>query len=132
MSLSYCWIFFWYYIGWLSLNYFCTNGCKANIFFLFFFPFLLLSCGVISKLRNIDSGADQSKYSTLIDCMCHWGQVGHIMELACDWLSDVLTPRKVCIHQGILRIHKFAVHFCLFVLLLKKELLQCYVFLLWN
>ncbi|KFV20502.1 Condensin-2 complex subunit G2, partial [Tauraco erythrolophus] len=52
------------------------------------------SCGVISRLRNIDSGADQSKYSTLIDCMCRWGQVGHIMELACDWLSDTLTPRK--------------------------------------
>uniref|UniRef100_A0A669P2F4 Non-SMC condensin II complex subunit G2 n=1 Tax=Phasianus colchicus TaxID=9054 RepID=A0A669P2F4_PHACC len=57
------------------------------------------SCGVISKLRNIDSGADQSKYSTLIDCMCRWGQVGHVLELACDWLSDMLTPRKV------LRIH---------------------------
>ncbi|NXJ98651.1 CNDG2 protein, partial [Corythaixoides concolor] len=53
------------------------------------------SCGVISKLRNIDSGADQSKYSTLIDCMCRWGQVGHIMELASDWLSDTLTPRKI-------------------------------------
>ncbi|NXN31267.1 CNDG2 protein, partial [Nycticryphes semicollaris] len=52
------------------------------------------SCGVISRLRNIDNGADQSKYSTLIDCMCRWGQVGHIMELACDWLSDMLTPRK--------------------------------------
>ncbi|KAF1584703.1 Condensin-2 complex subunit G2, partial [Eudyptes moseleyi] len=52
------------------------------------------SCGVISRLRNIDNGADQSKYSTLIDCMCRWGQVGHIMELACDWLSDTLTPRK--------------------------------------
>ncbi|NXE88858.1 CNDG2 protein, partial [Menura novaehollandiae] len=52
------------------------------------------SCGVISRLRNIDSGADQSKYSTLIDCLCRWGQVGHIMELACDWLSDTLTPRK--------------------------------------
>ncbi|XP_032865632.2 condensin-2 complex subunit G2 isoform X2 [Tyto alba] len=52
------------------------------------------SCGVISKLRNLDSGADQSKYSTLIDCMCRWGQVGHIIELACDWLSDTLTPRK--------------------------------------
>ncbi|KAJ7403274.1 Condensin-2 complex subunit G2 [Pitangus sulphuratus] len=51
------------------------------------------SCGVISRLRNIDCGADQSKYSTLIDCMCRWGQVGHIMELACDWLSDALTPR---------------------------------------
>ncbi|NWV79923.1 CNDG2 protein, partial [Dasyornis broadbenti] len=52
------------------------------------------SCGVISRLRNIDSGADQSKYSTLIDCLCRWGQVGHIMELACDWLSDTLTPIK--------------------------------------
>ncbi|NXL83447.1 CNDG2 protein, partial [Alectura lathami] len=52
------------------------------------------SCGVISKLRNIDNGADQSKYSTLIDCVCRWGQVGHIIELACDWLSDTLTPRK--------------------------------------
>ncbi|NXA97790.1 CNDG2 protein, partial [Melanocharis versteri] len=52
------------------------------------------SCGVVSRLRNIDSGADQSKYSTLIDCLCCWGQVGHIMELACDWLSDTLTPTK--------------------------------------
>ncbi|XP_009276933.1 PREDICTED: condensin-2 complex subunit G2 [Aptenodytes forsteri] len=52
------------------------------------------SCGVISRLRNIDNGADQSKYSTLIDCICRWGQVGHIMELVCDWLSDTLTPRK--------------------------------------
>ncbi|NXH19394.1 CNDG2 protein, partial [Bucco capensis] len=52
------------------------------------------SCGVISRLRNIDSGADQSKYSTLIDCMCRWGQVGHITELAGDWLSDTLTPSK--------------------------------------
>ncbi|NXJ75515.1 CNDG2 protein, partial [Trogon melanurus] len=52
------------------------------------------SCGVISRLRNTDNGADQSKYSSLIDCMCSWGQVGHILELACDWLSDTLTPRK--------------------------------------
>ncbi|NWX25657.1 CNDG2 protein, partial [Notiomystis cincta] len=52
------------------------------------------SCGVVSRLRNIDSGADQSKYSTLIDCLCRWGQVGHVMELACDWLSDTLTPAK--------------------------------------
>ncbi|XP_010584056.1 PREDICTED: condensin-2 complex subunit G2 [Haliaeetus leucocephalus] len=52
------------------------------------------SCGVISRLRNIDNGADQSKYSPLIDCMCRWGQVGHVLELACDWLSDTLTARK--------------------------------------
>ncbi|NXN71049.1 CNDG2 protein, partial [Himantopus himantopus] len=52
------------------------------------------SCGVISRLRNIVNGADQSKYSSLIDCMCRWGQVGHVMELVCDWLSDTLTRRK--------------------------------------
>ncbi|NXA16942.1 CNDG2 protein, partial [Ibidorhyncha struthersii] len=52
------------------------------------------SCGVISRLRNIANGADQSKYSSLIDCMCRWGQVGHVMELVCDWLSDTLTQRK--------------------------------------
>ncbi|NXR74238.1 CNDG2 protein, partial [Pycnonotus jocosus] len=52
------------------------------------------SCGVVSRLRNIDSGADQSKYSILIDCLCRWGQVGHVMELACDWLCDSLTPTK--------------------------------------
>ncbi|NXB71880.1 CNDG2 protein, partial [Donacobius atricapilla] len=52
------------------------------------------SCGVVSRLRNIDSGADQSKYSILIDCLCRWGQVGHIMELACDWLCDSLSAAK--------------------------------------
>ncbi|XP_067398899.1 condensin-2 complex subunit G2 [Emydura macquarii macquarii] len=52
------------------------------------------SCGVISKLRNLEKGADENKYSTLIDCLCRWGQVGHIMELICDWMSDELTPRK--------------------------------------
>ncbi|NXN93041.1 CNDG2 protein, partial [Rhinopomastus cyanomelas] len=54
----------------------------------------MFSCSVISRLRNIDSGADQSKYSVLIDCLCHWGQVGRVMELACDWLSDALTSPK--------------------------------------
>uniref|UniRef100_A0A8C8S0Q6 Non-SMC condensin II complex subunit G2 n=1 Tax=Pelusios castaneus TaxID=367368 RepID=A0A8C8S0Q6_9SAUR len=52
------------------------------------------SCGVISKLRNLEKGADENKYSTLIDCLCRWGQVGHIVELICDWMSDELTPTK--------------------------------------
>ncbi|XP_048693590.1 condensin-2 complex subunit G2 isoform X4 [Caretta caretta] len=52
------------------------------------------SCGVISKLRNLEKGADENKYSTLIDCLCRWGQVGHIMELICDWMSSEMTPRK--------------------------------------
>uniref|UniRef100_A0A8B9F4M7 Non-SMC condensin II complex subunit G2 n=1 Tax=Amazona collaria TaxID=241587 RepID=A0A8B9F4M7_9PSIT len=61
------------------------------------FVCFLLSCGVISRLRNIDNGADESKYSTLIDCMCRWGQVGHIMELVCDWLAKT-SERRVRIH----------------------------------
>ncbi|NXD19732.1 CNDG2 protein, partial [Spelaeornis formosus] len=52
------------------------------------------SCGVVSKLRNIDSGADPNKYSVLIDCLCRWGQVGHVLELASDWLSVSLTSAK--------------------------------------
>ncbi|KYO46926.1 condensin-2 complex subunit G2 [Alligator mississippiensis] len=52
------------------------------------------SCGVISKLRNLQKGADENKYSTLIDCLCRWGQVGHVVELICDWISDELTPKK--------------------------------------
>ncbi|NXO24517.1 CNDG2 protein, partial [Cisticola juncidis] len=52
------------------------------------------SCGVVSRLRNFDSGADQRKYSVLIDCLCRWGQVGHVLELACDWLCDSPTPTK--------------------------------------
>ncbi|NXG68089.1 CNDG2 protein, partial [Baryphthengus martii] len=65
------------------------------------------SCGVISRLRHIDRGADQSKYSTLIDCMCRWGQVGHVLELACDWLSDMVTPRKnIKTSERRVRIHE--------------------------
>ncbi|XP_006018613.1 condensin-2 complex subunit G2 isoform X2 [Alligator sinensis] len=52
------------------------------------------SCGVISKLRNLQKGADENKYSTLIDCLCRWGQAGHVVELICDWISDELTPKK--------------------------------------
>lgn len=51
---------------------------------------------MISKLRNLQKGADENKYSTLIDCLCRWGQVGHVVELICDWISDELTPKKVC------------------------------------
>ncbi|XP_043917966.1 condensin-2 complex subunit G2 isoform X2 [Protopterus annectens] len=52
------------------------------------------SCGVVSKLRNFDDGAGESKYSTLIDCLCKWGQVGHILELIIDWLSDAVPQNQ--------------------------------------
>ncbi|NXW89316.1 CNDG2 protein, partial [Alopecoenas beccarii] len=68
------------------------------------------SCSVISRLRNIDNGADQSKYSTLIDCLCRWGQVGHIMELACDWLSDTLSSRKCIKTSSERRVRIHVIH----------------------
>nr|XP_014351166.1 PREDICTED: condensin-2 complex subunit G2 isoform X2 [Latimeria chalumnae] len=52
------------------------------------------SCGVLSKLRNLENEADENKYSTLIDCLCQWGQVGHILELITDWLTDELPHKK--------------------------------------
>uniref|UniRef100_A0A8C8S0T2 Non-SMC condensin II complex subunit G2 n=1 Tax=Pelusios castaneus TaxID=367368 RepID=A0A8C8S0T2_9SAUR len=52
------------------------------------------SCGVISKLRNLEKGADENKYSTLIDCLCRWGQVGHIVELICDWITCPLRLKS--------------------------------------
>ncbi|KAM9308200.1 condensin-2 complex subunit G2 [Gastrophryne carolinensis] len=52
------------------------------------------SCSVLSKLRNLNSGADESKYSSLIDCLCRWGQVGHLLELITDWLSEALPDKK--------------------------------------
>ncbi|XP_020635366.3 condensin-2 complex subunit G2 isoform X1 [Pogona vitticeps] len=45
------------------------------------------SCGVLSKLRNLENGATENKYSTLLDCLCRWGKVGHVIELICDWIS---------------------------------------------
>lgn len=83
---------------------------------------------MISRLRNTDNGADQSKYSTLIDCLCRWGQVGHIMELACDWLSDTLTSGKVrmCICQRIKELLDYIKALCFFFFLIEEASLMPY------
>ncbi|KAM4689298.1 condensin-2 complex subunit G2 [Discoglossus pictus] len=52
------------------------------------------SCSVLSKLRNFDKDVDANKYSTLIDCLCRWGQVGHILELITDCLSESFPEKK--------------------------------------
>ncbi|XP_075068213.1 condensin-2 complex subunit G2 isoform X2 [Mixophyes fleayi] len=52
------------------------------------------SCSVLSKLRNMNSEAEENRYSTLIDCLCRWGQVGHILELITDWLSETFPEKK--------------------------------------
>ncbi|KAJ6659329.1 hypothetical protein lerEdw1_019200 [Lerista edwardsae] len=45
------------------------------------------SCGVISKLRNLENSATEHKYGALLDCLCRWGKVGHVLDLISDWLS---------------------------------------------
>lgn len=65
------------------------------------------SCGVLSKLRRMDSAAVPAQYSQLLDCMSSWGQTADILELITDWLSEALpkqgdkanTNRKVRIQE---------------------------------
>ncbi|XP_006874492.1 PREDICTED: condensin-2 complex subunit G2 [Chrysochloris asiatica] len=93
------------------LKVFTDDRCKSPLFTLMSFvpasavpPF---SCGVISTLRSQEEGAIDKNYCTLLDCLCSWGQVGHILELIYDWLpeeqpqskSNSASKRKVQIHD---------------------------------
>ncbi|XP_072307058.1 condensin-2 complex subunit G2 [Eucyclogobius newberryi] len=67
------------------------------------------SCGVLSKLRRMESGAVPTQYSQLLDCLCSWGQAAEIVELISDWLSKSLPKeadkagpsRKVRIQETV-------------------------------
>ncbi|KAM9839257.1 condensin-2 complex subunit G2 [Aulostomus maculatus] len=48
------------------------------------------SCGVLSRLKRMDSGAAPTQYSQLLDCMCMWGQAADVLELITDWLTEAL------------------------------------------
>lgn len=68
----------------------------------------MFSCGVMSRLRRMDSGAAPTQYSQLLDCICSWGQAANILELITDWLTDSLpkkdkatSGRKVCIMETV-------------------------------
>uniref|UniRef100_A0A803T420 Non-SMC condensin II complex subunit G2 n=1 Tax=Anolis carolinensis TaxID=28377 RepID=A0A803T420_ANOCA len=52
------------------------------------------SCGVISKLKNLENGATENKYSPLLDCLCRWGKVSHVIELICDWMVAEPSRRE--------------------------------------
>ncbi|XP_061443239.1 condensin-2 complex subunit G2 isoform X2 [Rhineura floridana] len=52
------------------------------------------SCGVVSKLKNLENGATENKYSTLLDCLCRWGKVGHVLDLIYDWITVEPTQRE--------------------------------------
>ncbi|XP_045877162.1 condensin-2 complex subunit G2 isoform X3 [Meles meles] len=93
------------------LKVFTDDRCKVPLFRLMsFMPASAVpafSCGVISTLRNQEEGEADKRYSTLLDCLCSWGHVGHILELICDWLpeeqpqskSNSASKRKVQIHD---------------------------------
>ncbi|XP_076017161.1 condensin-2 complex subunit G2 [Genypterus blacodes] len=67
------------------------------------------SCGVLSKLRRMTTGAVPKQYGQLLACMCSWGQAGDILELITDWLTEALpkkadkahTKRKVQIQETV-------------------------------
>ncbi|KAI5104631.1 condensin-2 complex subunit G2 isoform X2, partial [Silurus meridionalis] len=43
---------------------------------------------VLAQLRRLDSGSPVSLYSQLIECVCSWGQVSQVLDLAVQWLSE--------------------------------------------
>uniref|UniRef100_A0A3Q3FX96 Non-SMC condensin II complex, subunit G2 n=1 Tax=Labrus bergylta TaxID=56723 RepID=A0A3Q3FX96_9LABR len=61
------------------------------------------SCGVLSRLRRMDSGAAPAQYSQLLHCMCSWGLCADVLELTTDWLSDDKgnANRKVRIQETV-------------------------------
>uniref|UniRef100_A0A3P8TFG6 Non-SMC condensin II complex, subunit G2 n=1 Tax=Amphiprion percula TaxID=161767 RepID=A0A3P8TFG6_AMPPE len=67
------------------------------------------SCGVLSRLRKMDSGASSAQYGQLLDCICSWGQAADVLELITDWLTESLpkqadkatVSRKVRIQETV-------------------------------
>ncbi|KAM9333341.1 condensin-2 complex subunit G2 isoform 1-T2 [Pholidichthys leucotaenia] len=67
------------------------------------------SCGVLSRLRRLETGAKPAQYSQLLEYLCSWGQAGDVLELITDWLTEALpkqadkanTRRKVCIMETV-------------------------------
>ncbi|XP_047276498.1 condensin-2 complex subunit G2 isoform X4 [Homo sapiens] len=86
------------------------DRCKIPLFMLMSFmpasavpPF---SCGVISTLRSREEGAVDKSYCTLLDCLCSWGQVGHILELVDNWLpTEHAQAKSNTASKGRVQIH---------------------------
>lgn len=80
------------------LKVFKDDRCKIPLFMLMSFlpasavpPF---SCSVISTLRSQEESSVEKSYYTLLDCLCSWGQVGHILELLDDWLPGAAADQE--------------------------------------
>lgn len=87
----------------------CSPNIQVNSYFFLPFTFcwfftsslcltsyiFVSSCGVLSRLRRMEPGAVPSEYSQLLDCLCRWGQVGDVLELVTDWLTEALPKKAV-------------------------------------
>ncbi|XP_053338290.1 condensin-2 complex subunit G2 [Clarias gariepinus] len=51
----------------------------------------VLRSKVSAQLRRLNSGSPVSVYSQLIECVCSWGQVTQVLDLAVQWLTEA-TP----------------------------------------
>ncbi|XP_053715886.1 condensin-2 complex subunit G2 [Synchiropus splendidus] len=58
------------------------------------------SCGVLSKLRKMDSSVSVQQYSQLLDCLCAWGQAAVLLELVTDWLTNGLPKNGDTVNVG--------------------------------
>ncbi|XP_027625867.1 condensin-2 complex subunit G2 [Tupaia chinensis] len=74
------------------LRVFQDDRCKTPLFILMSFmpasAVPLFSCSVVSTLRGQDESATDKAYGTLLDCLCSWGHVGHVLELVDSWLPQ--------------------------------------------
>ncbi|XP_061820765.1 condensin-2 complex subunit G2 [Nerophis lumbriciformis] len=52
------------------------------------------SCGVLSRLRKMNSEATPLQYGMLLDCMCMWGKAASLLELITDWLTEALPNKQ--------------------------------------
>ncbi|XP_069318820.1 condensin-2 complex subunit G2 [Eulemur rufifrons] len=80
------------------LKVFQDDRCRTPLFMLMsFLPASAVprfSCGVIPTLRSQEEGTLDKSYCTLLDCLCAWGQVGHVLELLDHWLPGECPPAK--------------------------------------
>ncbi|XP_063306874.1 condensin-2 complex subunit G2 [Pelobates fuscus] len=58
------------------------------------------SHSVLSKLRKLECGVDEKRFSSLIDCLCRWNRVWDVLELITEWLSESLPEKKSRKHSG--------------------------------
>lgn len=80
------------------LKVFKDHRCQIPLFMLMtFLPASAVptfSCDVTSMLRTQEEGSTNQTYCMLLDCLCSWGHIGHVLDLLLDWLPQGQPPNK--------------------------------------